>query len=275
MKILFFCPFWGSSDLPIEVFLQKVKQSGYDGVEMSLPLGDLPRQKQILQAIKNQELALIAQHYETAHPDPQTHFAEYCSRLKNLVNAVPLLVNTQTGKDWFPFEQNLELIAAACAISAASGVKIVHETHRGKFSFNASITAKFLEADPALRIAADFSHWCVVSESLLEDQSAAVALAISRTDHIHARVGFAEGPQVSDPRAPEWNHALQIHLAWWDRIIEHHRELGTPQMTITPEFGPAPYMPTLPYTGMPLSSQWDINVYMMELLRERYGNAPS
>jgi hypothetical protein len=29
-------------------------------------------------------------------------------------------------------------------------------------------------------------------------------------------------------------------------------------------------MPTLPYTRMPLADQWGINVYMMQLLRQRY-----
>lgn len=271
MKILFFCPLWGSADLAVDTFMEKAKRCGYDGVEVSLPLEDQPRREKILQAIKNQELAFIAQHYETTHSDPELHLAEYCRRLENLAAAAPLLVNAQTGKDWFAFEQNRRLIAAAHAISEKWGVKILHETHRGKFSFSAGGTARFLEADPALRIAADFSHWCVVSESLLEDQADAVALAVSRADHIHARVGHPEGPQISDPRAPEWARALDAHLGWWDRIIECHRQKGTAVLTITPEFGPAPYMPALPYTAMPVASQWDINVYMMDLLRERYG----
>jgi sugar phosphate isomerase/epimerase len=270
MKVLFFCPVWGSSDLPIEVFVEKVKRSGYDGVEISLPLEDHSLQEHILKAIENQGLEFIAQHYETANPDPEMHLAEYCRRLENLIGAKPLFVNSQTGKDWFSFEQNQKLIAAAWVISERGGVRILHETHRGKFSFNAALTLKYLEADPDLRIAADFSHWCVVSESLLEDQNEALTLAISRADHIHARIGHAEGPQISDPRAPEWKQVLEAHLGWWDRIIECHRIKGTSVFTITPEFGPAPYMPLLPYTGMPVASQWEINVYMMHLLRERY-----
>jgi sugar phosphate isomerase/epimerase len=270
MKILFLCPLWGSSHLSFELFLEKVKKSRYDGVEIPLPMPDCPLREQILKEIEGQGLCFVAQHYETDHSDPAIHRSEYCRRLENLVGAKPLLVNSQTGKDWFSFEQNQQLIAAAQAISDKWGVKIVHETHRGKFSFNAQTTAKHLETDPNLRIAADFSHWCVVSESLLEDQAEAVSLAISRADHIHARIGYPEGPQVSDPRAPEWKQTLDVHLGWWDRIIERHKQRGTPVLTITPEFGPAPYMPALPYTGMPVASQWAINVYMMDLLRERY-----
>ena len=270
MKILFFCPWWGSQNLTIEMFMEKVKQSGYDGVEISLPLKDGSLREQILKGMKSQGLEFIAQHYEAAHPDPETHLAEYRKYLENLVAAKPLLVNSQTGKDWFSFEQNKRLIDAAREIAEKSGVSILHETHRGKFSFCAQATSRYLVADPGLRIAADFSHWCVVSESLLADQDQAVSLAIERTDHIHARIGHPEGPQVSDPRAPEWEQALEVHLAWWDRIIAKHKGKKTPVLTITPEFGPLPYMPALPYTRQPVASQWEINTYMMNLLRQRY-----
>jgi hypothetical protein len=103
----------------------------------------------------------------------------------------------------------------------------------------------------------------------LADLTDEVSLAISRTDHIHSRVGHPEGPQVNDPRAPEWEEVLYAHLGWWDRIAELHAQKGT-TLTITTEFGPAPYMPAMPYTQMPLVSQWDVNVHMMHLLKDRY-----
>uniref|UniRef100_UPI00404737EF hypothetical protein n=1 Tax=Mariniflexile sp. TaxID=1979402 RepID=UPI00404737EF len=106
----------------------------------------------------------------------------------------------------------------------------------------------------------------------MEDQEAAVAIAISRTEHIHARVGFPEGPQISDPRAPEWKSALNHHLLWWDKVVALKKSAHEKELTITPEFGPQPYMPVLPYSQTPLSNQWDINVFMMDLLKKRYGS---
>ena len=97
-----------------------------------------------------------------------------------------------------------------------------------------------------------------------------MSLAIGRTDHFHARVGHSQGPQVSDPRAPEWQEALECHLKWWDEIIAQHKQKGTAVFTITPEFGPMPYMPLLPYTMQPVSNQWEINNYMKDLLKSRY-----
>ncbi len=41
-------------------------------------------------------------------------------------------------------------------------------------------------------------------------------------------------------------------------------------MTLTPEFGPAPYTFTLPYTAQPVSNAWEQNVAMLALLRRRY-----
>jgi len=37
--------------------------------------------------------------------------------------------------------------------------------------------------------------------------------------------------------------------------------------TITPEFGPPPYMLTDPQTGKPLADQFDINCYVKDLIR--------
>jgi hypothetical protein len=96
-----------------------------------------------------------------------------------------------------------------------------------------------------------------------------VNLALSRTDHIHARIGHAEGPQVNDPRAPEWKNAVDAHLSWWDKVVERKRIEGTP-ITFLTEFGPPSYLPTLPFTNQPVANQWEINIYMMDLLRKRY-----
>jgi len=154
-------------------------------------------------------------------------------------------------------------------VSRETGVPIYHETHRGRILFAANIARPFIEKIPSLRLTLDISHWCNVHESYLDDQEETVALALSRTDHIHARVGHPEGPQVSDPRAPEWNTALQKHFAWWDKVVERKKKEGK-RITFLTEFGPPDYMPTLPYTRQAVADQWAINVYMMEVLRKRY-----
>jgi sugar phosphate isomerase/epimerase len=269
MNILYFCPLWGSDQLEFSLFCDRVAEAGYDGVELSLPLNNDAEIRLILHTLEERNLTLIGQHFETINPDIDAHIAEYRSRLEWQAASKPLFINSQTGRDWFSMEDNQRIIETAAQVAQETGVKIVHETHRGKFPFSAAATRQFLAADPELRITADFSHWCTVSESLLEDQHDSVMQAIERTDHLHARVGHQEGPQVSDPRAPEWQDALNAHLSWWDLIVERHTAEGT-QLTVTAEFGPYSYMPSLPYTMQPVANQWEINVFMMNLLKARY-----
>ncbi|MDF7822555.1 TIM barrel protein [Pontiellaceae bacterium B12227] len=269
MKIQYFCPLWGSEHLPFEEFCDQVAEAGYDGVETYFTLGDQKELRQKDEVLKSRGLGLVAQHWQTTNTVIKEHLKEYRTHLEWLVSANPQYINSQTGRDWFSMEDNQRIIAVAKEVEKESGIKIVHETHRGKFSFCAARTREFLEADPELRLTVDFSHWCNVSESLLEDQQDAVGLAVARADHVHARVGHAQGPQVSDPRAPEFEEALNAHLAWWDQVVEVRRAADE-DLTFVPEFGPSPYLPAQPYTLQPLADQWDINVYMMKLLKARY-----
>ena len=105
---------------------------------------------------------------------------------------------------------------------------------------------------------------------MLADQKETLDMALQRTEHIHARIGHPEGPQLNDPRAPEWEKIVKQHFDWWDTVAERKKRNGE-VMTILTEFGPPDYMPTLPYTRQPLADQWAINVHMMKLLRKRYG----
>lgn len=104
----------------------------------------------------------------------------------------------------------------------------------------------------------------------MEDQEETLALALARAGHIHAHIGHPEGPQVNDPRAPEWKKAVDKHFEWWDKIIEHKLNRGENMITILTEFGPPDYLQVLPFTREPVASQWEVNVYMMKILRERY-----
>lgn len=269
MEIKFFIPRWGNRHLSWADFAVKAKEAGYAGVEANLPMLQ-EEQTEMFEELNKNDLKWIGQHFETAASNFEDYYPEYETRLNALAAAKPLLINSQTGKDYFTFDENSKLIELAAKISAASGVTILHETHRGKFSFCAAYTAQFLKKYPDLRITADFSHWCCVSESYLQDQKESLDLAISRTDHFHSRVGFPGGPQVNNPAAPEWKEALDFHCEWWDAIVEHHRTLKTPTLTITCEFGPFPYMPQLPFSQEDVSDLWQVNLFMKDFLGKRY-----
>ncbi len=267
MKIKFFCTKWGSEALAFDAFLEKAKLAGYDGVEMNLPL-DNEQKEAILGALESYSMPWIGQHWETMTADFEEHKQQFSDVLVNLATSKPLFIHSQTGKDFFSFEQNAELIQLADDISKKYGIKIIHETHRGKFNFAPHITHHFLQQIPTLRLGLDISHWVNVAESWLEDQIAATKLAFERVDHIHARVGFPEGPQIPDPRELEWQEALTKHVNWWKQIIALRQLEGLEYLTITPEFGPYPYMTMLPTSKLPITNQWDVNVFMKNYLKE-------
>ncbi|MFM7194128.1 MAG: TIM barrel protein [Bacteroidota bacterium] len=258
---------WGF-DGSWDQFAAKAAASGYDGVEVWVP-GDERDRTAFLEAMQKHKLkfGLLA---GGGDRDPVKHLSQYLNGLETGLRMKPLYVNSHSGRDHFSFDQNLKFIRESIRLSGQYGIPVYHETHRGRILYSAPVSKSYLDAVPDLRLTLDISHWCNVHESLLEDQQETVALALSRTGHIHARVGHAEGPQVNDPRAPEWSKALNTHLTWWDAIINQKKKEGQPVSVLT-EFGPADYMPALPYTRQPVADQWAINEYMMRLMRERYG----
>ncbi len=260
---------WGWND-SLDAFCAAAKKEGYDGIEMWWP-NETKEQKELFAALEKHNLE-IGYLCGSGDKNPATNLESF----KNAINAAstqspkkPLYINCHSGKDFFTYEQNKLFIDHTTEASAKTGIKICHETHRGRIMFAAHITRNFIEKNPALRLTLDISHWCNVHESLLEDQTETVAMALERVEHLHARIGHQEGPQVNDPRAPEWESAVKAHFAWWDKVLERKMKAGE-TMTILTEFGPPNYLPTLPYTQQPVADQWAINVYMMQLLRKRY-----
>ena len=127
----------------------------------------------------------------------------------------------------------------------------------------------FLKKFPGMELVGDFSHFCTVSESMLEDQENILQQIIPHVSHIHARVGFEQGPQVNNPAAPEWESHLNKFIGWWQQIIDYKKSKGDTLFTISPEFGPDPYMPVQPFTKEPLSNQWNNNVFMKNTLKQK------
>ena len=270
MSIQFFCPRWGSEALSWDGFCQRVSNAGYDGFEYGIAcMATEAELDKVWNTAEKYKLNIIAQHYDTCDADFSKHYDLYCAWLEKVKPYPCVKINSQTGKDYFNMQQNSALIEAAWQATKQTGIEVLHETHRSKFSFAAHVTKEYLDKIPALKITLDASHWVCVAESFLEDQQETMQLAIERTEHLHARVGYPCGPQIPDPRVPEWQHALNMHLNWWDKVAARKKNEQA-LLTITPEFGPYPYMVHIPGKSSPICNQWDVNVYMMELLKKRY-----
>jgi sugar phosphate isomerase/epimerase len=267
LKLIFGKSKWEMWDDPLEVFLQRVKASGFEATEIYL--GSLHESSVEIERLHTTYgLRLIGQ-ILTQGQTYQDHIKSFEAQFEFAEQCQVALINSHTGRDIFSFSENVQIFQRVTQLSQSSGIPILVETHRGRPTYSAIETRKYLEAVPALRLTADFSHWMVVHESDLADQRANLQLAMARADYIHARVGYAEGPQIPDPRAPEWQHAVETHLGFWQQIIDQHKRDNKESLYITPEFGPPAYMHTAPFTNQPVGDVWEQNVYMKELLASR------
>lgn len=265
MKIIFAKSKWEVWDENTESFLKRVKEDGYDATEFYLnEASESP--EELCELHEKYNLKIIAQFLTEGntfeeHLDSIDHLSEKALKCN------PLLINCHPGKDFFTLDENTQILKKLCEIQKENGILVTAETHRGRATYSLIETVKFLRRIPELSLAADFSHWMVVHESNLLDQEENLNLAISRSRHIHARVGYEEGPQVPDPRAPEWKNHLENHMAIWRKIIKQNENNNHDFLTITPEFGPPNYLHIHPYTKEKVADPWELNMVMKEMIK--------
>jgi len=151
-----------------------------------------------------------------------------------------------------------------------------HETHRGRILHHPYATLRALEAYPPLRLTADLSHWHVVAERLVGTDDAAEAAEVHESvafhvDHIHARIGGTQSPQLpahppAHPEAAsERDAATACHVAFWKAVWSHKAARGVVEVSATPEYGPFPYQAT---GGAP--ELWEQTMAAGELVRAAF-----
>ena len=211
MRLIFAKTKWEALELPLPEFLRRARGEEFSATEINISeLIESPEEIRELHAAAG--LELVAQLLTTG-ATPSEHAASMRQLHRRAVECAPLIVNCHTGRDFFTFEENLSLFRLSLELEQESGIPFCHELHRGRAFYNASETLRALRELPALRINADFSHWQVVHESDdLQAHCEAIQAVIDRAWHIHARVGFSQAPQVSDPSAPEW--ARNLEFVW-------------------------------------------------------------
>jgi len=249
-------------DNQIEGILDRIARAGYSGIESPLPSKE--QEDWFRRLLDNYKLEYIAQVLTK-----DEHSESFALQVRRAAEFEPLMIVSHSAKDSMTYEEQLNFFRKAVAIEEEIKPPLAHETHRGRAMFTPWNTSRLLKEIDNLKITADFSHWCCVCESLLDAEESHLATAIERTIHIHGRVGYAEGPQVSDPRAPEYVKELERHEDWWERIVQAQLKRGIDTITFTPEFGPPGYMQVLPYTRQPVVDLWDINLWVAERFKER------
>ncbi len=75
---------------------------------------------------------------------------------------------------------------------------------------------------------------------------------------------------MPDPRDPAYADKLAAHERWWDVCWRSQAARGQAVSTLTPEFGPWGYMPTLPFTNVPVANLADICAWQAKRQAERF-----
>lgn len=253
----------------------QLREAGCVGVEARVPL-DAPGRLALRNSLQAEALAYIATVFTGAdviprqQDGPEVHLQHLARAFDAVAELSPRFVNLLAGNDRWPLAQQVDFLGRAQALADAVGMACTFETHRASSLYSPWVTLDIVRQLPQLRYTADISHWVVVCERLLDDPLDDLSSFIDRVHHVQARVGYAQGPQVPHPAAPEYAPELAFHQRVWESIWAAQRAQGTATSTLTPEFGADGYMHQLPYTQSPVADLWQVNRWMAQEERRHF-----
>lgn len=283
MQTLLFASFWTNESSYAEA-VASATSAGFDGVEGPPPPSaaerdDLRHQLADANFHYLAEITTCIRAPGLYVPDPAAtvddHVTSFRRSLEFASELNPIAVTCLGGNDLWPVADSIEFLARAADAAADVGIPASFETHRARSLFHPRDTATILRELPHLELTCDFSHWCAVTERLVLDElPELLATCAARARHIHARVGYDQGPQVPDPRAPEYADALAAHERWWQTIQFHQSARQLAFSTVTPEFGPDGYLHLTPFTQEPVANLREINHWIGQRFRTKEPDSP-
>lgn len=278
MNAKFFKTLWGHTG-PISDAAREAVADGFDGLEGPVPV-DAEARQALLDALAEYDLSFIAEISTTGYatPEPGATVAQHLDAFERILDRSldtrPLFLSTMAGSDLWTFADSAEFLTRAWEIAQDRGVRVGFETHRSRSLYHPVRTAELLAELPPIELTLDFSHWCVVTERLVLDELPEIlAVCAERALHIQPRIGYDQGAQVPDPRAPEYSAAAEAHLRWWKTVWVSQAARGFDTITMTPEFGPDGYLHCEPFTRKPVAELRDLNRWTASMLREAFAAA--
>jgi len=274
MKLLQFKTLWGFEG-DFESACMQAKEAGFEGIEGPAP-EDAQERAAWKASLEKHGLHYIAEAVTGGGYVPRRGLgvAEHLNDLEVILARSaalgPRFVTCIGGQDAWSEAESLRFFEDAMALAGRYNLEISFETHRSRSLFNPWVTRRIVDALPQISLTADISHWCVVCERQMDTEMETIEAIAPNVKHIHARVGYDQGPQVPHPAAPEYADALQAHRICWERFWDAQRSRGFEVTTMTPEFGPDGYLHTLPFTNAPVADLWEINRWMGQTERDHF-----
>lgn len=273
MELRTFKTLWGHAGSLADA-VAACREHGFNGIEGQAPVA--AERRKFRRMLADAGLDYIAEictaggYVPDRHAPVSAHLESLRRQAEAAIECGPLFLTVIAGCDAWSAEQSVDFFGRAMAIAGELGAPASFETHRSRSLFNPWITRDILLQIPTLKLTCDFSHWCVVCERLIDTEPDVLALCAERAHHVHARVGYDQGPQVPHPAAPEYGGALDAHECWWTQIWQSQLARGMSFTTMTPEFGPEGYLHCVPFTGAPVADLPQINAWMGARQKQRF-----
>jgi len=291
---------WGIDDPISPSLFQSIKEEGYHGVEvirLAWHMDDNDDGRNLVESLNHSGLAVVCQVHTTGgflrngeyiycdEYDVDAHKADFKKQLqecKNLIQKVHAggFVNVHGGVDSWARDEAIDFLTYCLKqVDEIVGFQVTFETHRQRLFGSPFQTRELLsngkmELMETLKLNADLSHWYCACERVFDPKEARdaawwpklVEQISSRCYYIHARFGWAQGPQMADPSAPEFQAERERQVEVWKVLLSNMQNREASCCYLSPEYGPPPYMPVLPHTQQPVASLPDAVSYTKKLL---------
>lgn len=304
---------WGIDDPVSPELFRSIKEEGYYGVEvirLNWLLDENNKSRDVLvNALNEAGLGCVTQiHTSGGYIDKDgeyvycgaydvaVHEEDFKKQLRECKNFLGLVkhggfVNVHAGVDAWSKDEVVRFLEFCFEEikQTAPDITLVFETHRQRI-FGSPFQTRDLLALPSLseskylKLNADLSHWYCACERVFnpkdEDRDkwwpGVLESIAPRCEYIHARFGWAQGPQMADPSAPECEKDRNLQIKIWKELVKEQQKPGhvggggPREIFVSPEYGPAPYLPLKPHTKEPVASLPAAVSYTKKVIEELF-----
>ncbi|KAL1520836.1 hypothetical protein AB1Y20_022398 [Prymnesium parvum] len=266
---------WGLPHLRTDAprAIAHARDTGFAGIEASLSDVGTPAQLRLLcAALQSEGLSLVLSAYSCwrnyeGPADARSTVAEHVAafdrdllRIAECHAAFPrtvLRANGHSGSDAWTEAEACDFFGAVGETASSAGLPLSHETHRGRYLCCPFATRRLIHRLPSLRLTLDFSHWVIKCERLLDTEEEATMLRSEiapAVDHLHARIGTPQSPQLADVHSPLARRAAERFYSLWEDVWTAHETASVSSRssvaTATVEYGPREFdEPSGEYVG--------------------------
>ena len=258
-----YCHLWAYPITSPATF-RTIRESGYAGIESGL--GFISDPDSFRSGLKQFGLEFIGQVHTggfTKGHSVAEHLSSLEAGVRKLLPLEPVLINIHSGEDTWPLDAMHQYFRGAEQLEKTFSVPFAHETHRGRCLFHPAVARILIDEHPEIKVIADLSHWVCVCERLLGDQAETLARLAERPCTFTAEWVTRKDRKCPIRAGNTWLRNARRSKSWWRMIFHAMGRRGLSFFSFCPEYGPAPYMPLLPFTGMPVADlegicQWQV-----------------